>query len=263
MKISPFVQLDPQGISPAIRDLFDARYPAALRCLAVLDGAAAGKVFTDNPAYPTWAAVQEAGFGTIYPGGALPSAVLGQLINDLRTKGDVLIGLWPDDERLQQLPPNADYDGWVVEFSQRETPSKPFPPIPEDLALRPIDLDLFDRLIGREMYIDIFGSPEDSLLNGFGLCLVRPSSVGQKLLCEAFAGPIALGMIEIGVDTREDYRQRGYGTITCAALIEQCERKGYPTYWNCNKQNQASLALAHRLGFRGDREYRLLGWKGI
>ena len=256
------IEIAPGQVTPFLRSLFDPRLPAALRCFAVMEVNAAGRVFTDHPTHPTWAVVQEAGFGTLYPGGDLPPSILNQLIADLRPQGNVLIGMWPEDARLQQLPTNADYDGWVVEFSQREAPTRPFPPIPEDLALRPIALDLFDRLIGREMYIAIFGSAEAALLYGFGLCLVRPSSVGQKLLCEAFAGPVGLGLIEIGVDTREDYRRRGYGTITCAALIEQCERQGYPTYWNCDKQNQASLALAHRLGFRDGREYRLLGWKG-
>lgn len=263
MKQSSFIEIKPQDSSPALRNLLDPRQPAALRCFAVLDGTAAGRVFTNHPTHPTWAVVQESGFNTLYPGGDLPPSILNQLIADLRQQDYVLIGLWPEDARLDQLPPGADFDDWVVEFSQRETPAKPFPPIPDDLALRPIDLDLFDRLIERKMYIDIFGSPESALLHGFGLCLVRFSPVGQKLLCEAFAGPVALGLIEVGVDTREDYRQRGYGTITCAALIEQCERQGYPTYWNCNKRNEASLALAKRLGYREGREYRLLGWKRL
>ena len=263
MESYTFIEVNPQDCSPTLRGLFDPGQPAALRCFAVLEGVATGRVFTDHPTHPTWAVVQEGGFGTLYPGGDLPPSVLSMLIADLRSQGEVLIGLWPEDARLEQLPPGADYDGWVVEFSRREAPTKPFPPVPDDLALRPIDVDLFDRLIGREMYIAIFGSAEAALQLGFGLCLVRPSPVGQKLLCEAFAGPIALGLIEIGVDTREDYRRRGYGTITCAALIEQCELQGYPTYWNCDKHNQASLALAHRLGFRGGREYHLLAWKGI
>jgi RimJ/RimL family protein N-acetyltransferase len=257
----PYIQVNLQDISTSVQSLFDPQLPAALRCFAVLEGNAAGQIFTDHPIHPTWAVLQESGFGTLYPGGDLPPSVISQLITDLRSQGNVLVGLWPEDARLDQLPPGADYDGWVVEFSQRENPTRPFPPLPDDLALRPIDLDLFDRLIGREMYIDIFGSREAALLHGFGLCLVRPSSVGQKLLCEAFAGPVALGTIEIGVDTREDFHRRGYGTITCAALIEQCEQRGYHPYWNCNKQNEASLALAHRLGFRAGREYRLLGWK--
>ena len=263
MKSKSFIQLDPCNYSPSLRGLFDPRQPAALRCFAVLEGNAAGKVFTDDPLNPTWAVVQEAGFGTIYPGGDLPAAILNQLIAELRPQGEVLIGLWPDDTRLDQLPTDADYDGWVVEFSQRDNPTKPFLPLPEELALRPIDLNLFDRLADRELYIAIFGSAEAALQLGFGLCLLRPSPVGDKLLCEAFAGPRALGMIEIGVETREDYRRRGYAAITCAALIEQCDRQGFPPYWNCDKRNQASLALAHKLGFRGGREYRLLAWNRI
>lgn len=250
-------------VTPILHRLIDPRLPAALRCFAVLEGTAAGKVFTDDPLNPTWAVVQETGFGTIYPGGDLPPAIINQLIADLRQQGDVLLGLRPDDVRPNQLPPDADYDGWMVEFSQRDPSIKPFPALSDDLALRPIDPLLFDRLAGRQLYTAIFGSAEAALQLGFGLCLVRPSPVGDKLLCEAFAGPRALGMIEIGVETREDYRRRGYGTITCAALIEQCDRQGYPAYWNCDKRNQASLALAHKLGFRGGREYRLLAWNRI
>jgi len=258
-----YTQLDPHNDSPALRSLFNPRQPAALRCFAVLEGTAAGVVFTDDPLYPTWAVVQEGGFGTLYPGGDLPPAVLNQLIADLRPQGEVLIGLWPDDARLEQLPKDADYDGWVIEFSQRDNLTKPFPLLPAGLALHPIDLELFDRLADRKLYIAIFGSAEAALQQGFGLCLLRPSPVGDKLLCEAFAGPRALGLIEIGVETREDYRRRGYASIACAALIEQCDRQGYPPYWNCDKRNQASLALAHKLGFGGGREYRLLAWNGI
>ena len=258
-----YIQLDPHNDSPALRSLFDPRQPAALRCFAVLEGTAAGKVFTDDPLDPSWAVVQEGGFGSIYPVGDLPPAMLNQLIADLRPQGEVLIGLWPDDARLKQLPKDADYDGWVVEFSQRNNLTEPFPPLPADLALHPINLDLFDRLADRELYIAIFGNAEAALQQGFGLCLLRPSPVGDKLLCEAFAGPRALGMIEIGVETREDYRRRGYATLTCAALIEQCERQGFITYWNCAKGNQASLSLAHKLGFREGREYRLLAWNRI
>lgn len=257
------IEIPLDQVAPILHSLIDPRLPAALRCFAVLEGNAAGRVFTDHPTHPNWTVVQEAGFGTIYPGGDLPPAILNQLIANLRPQGEVLIGLWPDDARLKQLPKDTDYDGWVVEFSQRDNLTEPFPRIPADLALHPINLDLFDRLADRELYIAIFGSAEAALQRGFGLCLLRPSPVGDKLLCEAFAGPRALGMIEIGVETREDYRQRGYATITCAALIEQCDRQGYPTYWNCDKRNQASLALAHKLGFRGGREYRLLAWNGI
>ncbi len=106
-----YTQLDPHNYSPALQSLFEPRQPAALRCFAVLEGITAGKIFTDDPLNPTWAVVQEAGFGTIYPGGDLPPAIQNQMIADLRLQGEVLIGLWPDDPRCEQPPPGAEYEG--------------------------------------------------------------------------------------------------------------------------------------------------------
>jgi RimJ/RimL family protein N-acetyltransferase len=35
---------------------------------------------------------------------------------------------------------------------------------------------------------------------------------------------------------------------------------GQQTWWNCAKQNVASAALARKLGYRTEREYRVLAW---
>jgi RimJ/RimL family protein N-acetyltransferase len=94
------------------------------------------------------------------------------------------------------------------------------------------------------------------LEKGFGFCLVKK----QELLSEAFAADAALGMIEIGTITGESYRGRGYGTVTCAQLIRECTVRGYRTYWNCAKDNQASAGLARRLGYQTEKEFRYIVW---
>jgi L-amino acid N-acyltransferase YncA len=91
---------------------------------------------------------------------------------------------------------------------------------------------------------------------GYGLCLTK----NGELLCEAFAGPAANGVIEIGVETHPHHMQKGYGRLTCAHLIHAMEQQGYRTYWNCAKQNVASIALARTLGYRDEKGYRLLAW---
>ena len=48
--------------------------------------------------------------------------------------------------------------------------------------------------------------------------------------------------------------------VTCAHLIRDCEARGYQTYWNCARQNLASAAVARKLGYRTEKEYRLLAW---
>ena len=82
----------------------------------------------------------------------------------------------------------------------------------------------------------------------------------DEILCEALAGAEVMGAREIGIDTPAPYRRRGYGTITCSKLIQHCEQQGLKTYWNCNKENPASVALARKLGYQTEKEYRLLIW---
>lgn len=66
--------------------------------------------------------------------------------------------------------------------------------------------------------------------------------------------------MEVGMVTHEDFRRRGYASFLCAYLIEQCERQGFETYWNCNAENTPSVIIARKLGYQREREYRLVGW---
>jgi RimJ/RimL family protein N-acetyltransferase len=95
--------------------------------------------------------------------------------------------------------------------------------------------------------------------NGIGLCLVHQ----QEVLCEAFAGPVADGQIEITTHTHISHRRQGYATFTCHHLINELERHGYHTYGCCSKENDASVALARKLGYQSEREYRLVTWPKI
>ena len=252
------IEIYPYQVLPKTRSLFDRDMPASLRCWAVLDGNAAGKIYTDGAFSPTWGLVQEAGFGSIYLGGSLDAPILRRLVAELGKSGDVLVGLWPDDERINLFPPNPDYDGVALDFTDRPIGQglDSYLPVPAGCDVRRMDRPLFERCLGRDLYVAAFESVAKALEKGFGLCLMRE----DEILCEAFAGPAAMGVIEIGTTTHEPYRGRGYATITCAHLIQACEELGYQTYWNCAKQNLASAAVARKLGYRTERDYRLLAW---
>jgi len=107
-----------------------------------------------------------------------------------------------------------------------------------------------------EYLTNVYGNVEKALEQGIGLCLMR----GEEILSEGFAGPYANGLIEIGVETRQQHRQHGYATWVCAHLIKECERLGFSTYWNCDARNAASIALACRLGYRAGKPYKLVAW---
>ncbi|HET9224331.1 MAG TPA: GNAT family N-acetyltransferase [Roseiflexaceae bacterium] len=251
--------MPPDQITPQLRALFDPRMPAGFRCFAVLDGTVVGRVIADDPLQPTWGAVQEGAFGTVYPGGALDQSTWSQLIAELQKYGDVLVGLWPDDQRVELLPPDPGYNGYTLDFSNRPTGvglDRFLGQSPDGYKLRALDRQLFERSEDRDFYSALYGSAGQALEHLRG-CFV---TIGDEICSEAYAYFAALGTIEIATSTREPYRSRGYATLACAAIIRECEQQGYQTCWNCAKQNLASAALARKLGFRSEREYRLLAW---
>ncbi len=251
-------RVEPAQVRTRLISLFDAGMPASLRCFAVLDGSASGLILADDPAAPTWGAVWEAGSGTLYLGGGLDGPLVHRLIAELRTRGDVLVGFWDTDDQAMLLPPDPDYDGQTLEFVARTASGLDdhAQAIPAGCELCRLDRDLLERCASGKYYAAVFGSPGRALEHGLGLCLVRD----DEILCEAFAGPAARGQIEISTTTPERYRGRGYATTTCAHLVRGCEARGLATYWNCAKQNAASASVARKLGYRGEREYRLVAW---
>jgi RimJ/RimL family protein N-acetyltransferase len=248
-------QIHPEQVTPAHRALFNLADPASLRCFAILDGSANGRIFTNHQHNPTWAMVQEAAFGSLYLGGNIQHRLIRRIIGRLRHCGNVLVGLWQEDPRWSLMPTGADYSGKTLEFSERENHSS-LPQIPEGGELRRLDQSLFRHILSQKLLISMFGSAEQALEGGFGLCYLQ----NGEILCEAFAGPSASGIIEIGVECHPRHYHKGYATLTCSHLIQAMERQGYSTYWNCAKGNQASIALARKLGYQKMKEYCLKAW---
>jgi RimJ/RimL family protein N-acetyltransferase len=68
--------------------------------------------------------------------------------------------------------------------------------------------------------------------------------------------------LEIGVETRAEYRGRGYALHAACALIDECIAQDLEPVWSCRKENKASYRLAQALGFEPGIEipyYRLPG----
>ncbi len=59
--------------------------------------------------------------------------------------------------------------------------------------------------------------------------------------------------IEIEIDTREEYRQRGLATVCGAKLILECLKRGLYPSWDA--QNLISVSLAEKLGYHFDKTY--------
>lgn len=64
-----------------------------------------------------------------------------------------------------------------------------------------------------------------------------------------------LGGIEIQVDTREEYRRQGLAASASALLILECLKRGWYPSWDAH--NTKSVALAEKLGYHFDKEYKV------
>jgi GNAT superfamily N-acetyltransferase len=255
------IEINSDQVTPALRSLFRKEEPQAPRCFAVLDGIAhAGKIITDDAENPAWSIVQENFDGSLYFGGAINAEIISDIVAKLRREGDVLVGLWLDDPRLELLPPEPDYDGRTLEFYNRPLGTrlaKYLDNLPDGCDLRRLDRNLILRTEWGPGDVRSAGGIEIWEKTYFGYCLMRE----EEILAEATVGPAALGMYESGVFTQEAHRGKGYGTIVSARLVQEIEALGGQTYWNCSKQNIGSTAIARKLGYQIEKEYRCLAWE--
>lgn len=250
------IVFDAGDAPPAVGALIPRSGPLWRRAFTVLDGTAAGRILTDDATAPTWAAVHEhSDDGTLFLRGALTRDLIGDLFTTLRQERMVLLCLRADDPLRALLPDAPDYDADSIDFDER-TPEIALEPLctpPDGLRLARVDQELLPRLAW-----GAWAAPSDAaaLVHGLGYCLLD----GERVVAEAFAGPITGGALEVGTITHEDYRQRGLARIVCARTMLECERLGHRTWWNAMATNAASIHLARSLGYRAELPYRSLAW---
>jgi hypothetical protein len=248
-----------EQISSSHRDLFNVDMPAALRCQGVLHGLNRGIIVTDNLETPTWAVVRESTFGTLYPAGMVTKAILSSLVEDYRQQGDTCIGFWLDDKIIELLPDAPQYDGRVLDFINRPVGTgldDLLQQVPRGCEVRALDADLHKQSPWYRDRLAAQGSMEAILANEIAFGLVRDGI----LVSEASAGKIDTNIVELGTITLDVYRGEGYATYISAYCIRECEKRGLQTYWNCNTANLPSVAVARKLGYQSEREYRLFCW---
>jgi RimJ/RimL family protein N-acetyltransferase len=95
-------------------------------------------------------------------------------------------------------------------------------------------------------------SVETFLDRRFGFCLARDDEIVAWCLSEYNTGD----RCEVGIMTDEDYRKRGFATLTGSALIEHALSTGVSGIgWHCWASNEGSIATALKVGFDKAKEY--------
>jgi len=71
----------------------------------------------------------------------------------------------------------------------------------------------------------------------------------NKLASTAFSAFVTKTQLEIGIETTEDNRGKGFAMLTCASLIDYCLDHNLEPVWSCKLENTGSYLLAQKLGF--------------
>jgi hypothetical protein len=123
-------------------------------------------------------------------------------------------------------------------------------PIPTGYEFKSIDQDFID------MYKLDKGFWDPSTKR-FGVALVN----GDEIISECTAVFVGGGQAEISIDTKEEYRNKGYATAVCAEFIQHCITIDLLPNWGCWDFRTASIALAKRLGFVENPDCMVFGIK--
>ena len=131
--------------------------------------------------------------------------------------------------------------------------------IPPGFHMQPVDEELLTRMDlknikhVRRWARGNFGSIGAYLLHGFGFCLLRGGDIVSWCLSDCVSGD----KCEVGIHTDEEYRRRGFATLTVAAAVDHCLLRGLKRVgWHCSVQNVASAATARKVGFKKVLDYQ-------
>lgn len=117
--------------------------------------------------------------------------------------------------------------------------------LPANLKICEINNDLFDKIQGNVTPLFSWCNSTEFLKNGKGYCIVD----GEIVAAWAFTAAISSDEIDIGVETRSDYRYLGLGTIVAEKMIQYCLQQHKRPVWACHSNNMASQRLANKIGF--------------
>jgi len=105
-----------------------------------------------------------------------------------------------------------------------------------------------------QMFNDMHGSvvpkyfwnnEEDFMKNGLAFALFYK----RELASMSFSSYWFDNEFELGIETKEKFRGKGFAKLVCTAIIDYCIEKNYEPIWSCRLENTASYLLAQKLGF--------------
>ena len=218
----------------------------------ILDGLQAGIVYADDPVYPRTALMCPAS-GFYFACGEPRADLVAEALPEIRKR--LVAKAWR----------NATSEAWRTALSpllktaacrlgfEHDGIVRELPPVPPDYQLVAMQAVLAEDwnsgsdVSGLDPWIfAIWGGPHAFESRSFGMAVLH----GVQPVAFAAACAIGAGEAEVEVGTSSDFRPLGLGTISSLAFMAECTRRGLRATWTCGRDNEASIALAARLGYR-------------
>ena len=108
-----------------------------------------------------------------------------------------------------------------------------------------VDTALYNETNGSVVPNKFWNNASDFALHSVGFSLI----VKGQAVAVAFASFRHDEMLELGMETKSEYRRRGFAGIVSAKLVEYCLERELEPIWSCRQGNQGSYNLAIKLGF--------------
>jgi hypothetical protein len=138
------------------------------------------------------------------------------------------------------------------EAFKRETLQYYVDSLPEEYELRLFDESIYAQSFAESWSRDFcscYQSCDDFLRRGLGVAILH----NDMLVSGASSYSVYTGGIEIEIDTKPEYRQRGLATVCGAKLILEALNRGLYPSWDA--YDLRSVVLAEKLGYHVDHPY--------
>ena len=216
--------------------------------LSILEGIQKGEIYVDNDVDPTAALIWHyCGFANIL--GDYDERFIEETISMMKDppeghSGRLALQSENDsclEEMILKAPMVAKHERYIFEFVKEKDDILHT----SEADLEEISDDNYGLMKGRIVPTFSWENKEEFIKNGFGYCLIED---GKMMAC-AFASGVSKDYVDIGVETAEECRGKGYGRIVSAAMVKEIIRRGKTPVWDCDTRNEASMRLACSVGF--------------
>lgn len=130
-------------------------------------------------------------------------------------------------------------------FQYSETKGYTEPSLPEGYELKEINNRLLKRISGKIVPSLFWNDANDFLLKGKGYCITYNNDIASW----AFSAAVSTKAIDIGIETKPEYKQQGLGMIVANEMIHYIIQQAKEPVWACHFKNIASEKMAEKLGF--------------